>query len=56
MLAKNKDLPAPEPPANILSSPMLKPPNNFLSNVSQPVLTCPLLSFNASNLSLGLLK
>ena len=39
MLAKNKDLPAPEPPANILSSPLLNPPNNLLSNVAQPVLT-----------------
>ena len=36
---RNKDLPAPDPPANILSSPLLNPPNSFLSNVDQPVLT-----------------
>ena len=39
--AKNKLLPAPLPPANILSSPLLNPPNNLLSSVVQPVLTCP---------------
>ena len=34
----NNDLPEPDPPANICSSPRLKPPYNFLSRTSQPVL------------------
>ena len=51
--ARNKLLPAPLPPAKILSSPLLNPPNSFLSKLSQPVLTWPLLSFNAESLPLG---
>ena len=31
----------------------LNPPNNFLSILGQPVLTCPLLSLRPSNLALG---
>ena len=51
--ARNKLLPAPLPPAKILSSPLLKPPNSFLSKLFQPVLTCPLLLLIAKSLSLG---
>ena len=54
--AKNKLLPAPEPPAKMFSSPLLNPPNSFLSIAAHPVLTCPLLLFICSNLSLGFSK
>ena len=49
----NKLLPDPEPPANICSSPLLNPPYNSLSNLGQPVLFCPLLSFSAASLARG---
>ena len=52
-LAMNKLLPEPDPPAKMLSSPLLNPPNNFLSSPGQPVLTCPFLSLIASSLDLG---
>ena len=54
--AKNKLLPAPLPPAKILSSPLLNPPNSFLSKLAQPVLTCPLLSLRPISLPFGSLK
>ena len=55
-LAKNKLLPAPEPPAKIFSSPLLNPPNSFLSIAAQPVLTCPFVLLMPSSLALGSAK
>ena len=56
IFCKNKLLPAPLPPAKMFSSPLLNPPNSFLSIVGQPVLTCPLLSLSPSSLPLGSAK
>ena len=41
MFIITNDLPDPEPPAKMFSSPRLKPPYNSLSRAGQPVLTCP---------------
>ena len=41
MFIITKLLPDPDPPANILSSPLLIPPYKILSMVGQPVDTCP---------------
>ena len=50
---RNILLPAPLPPANILSSPLLNPPNSFESMVCQPVLVPPFSVFKLRNLSAG---
>jgi hypothetical protein len=49
-------LPDPEHPAKIFSSPLLNPPNSFLSKLAQPVDICPFLSLMPSSLLLGSLK
>ena len=55
-LAKNRDLPAPDPPAKIFNSPLLNPPNSLRSIQGHPVDTCPFLSLSPISRARGSAK